>query len=554
MHLSDWDVCLVDLCPAQSKQLKNEKASTLLKDVARAAAPATSKHVKKASKAAKKKGGWWSALGGVMSFAADLVPAVLPFLLANHGPTKAKVAALPSSQQPVAAGAPLAQSNPLLGNMCGMKDIRATRDGKGNISKLRVRTFDFLTSLPTAAYGAGDLIAEWYLSPMDPMYEGTKFAMYASQYEKYTVRKVALIYEPTTPATTTGAIAACVFADPTVDAANLGVGDGLRVVSSQLGADTFQIWGAGLVEGPSTKALYTEPNGGDLRFTAAGKVALVAATAIVGGIAPGNIYQMTDIEFSVPSLTDNIESAAGLRFEDTTETGAPVANKPLQNLDTEIILLGGSQINFSTSQVWTQSGTAKTGNVLSGLPAGDYFVGLRIDGTAITASGAPVVTDEATSAGVETITSLDFMQANRAFTYKFISVPPNVAATVPMLGFTNVTGTTCTGGKLWVFKINEGFYANDADPMLPSIRRYRESDTCRIIPYYINKRQTNYFAGTAEGERATQTRKLAALAARLDALDAQSRDQLVVQACTVAPDYGYLGSTHRSGSGRNTAY
>jgi hypothetical protein len=515
----------------------------------RGVAQVAQKHVKKGSKAAKKKGGWWSALGGIASFAADMIPAVLPFLLAKHQPTMAKVAALPASQQPtmaaVGGAAPLA-STPMLGNMTGMKDIRAHRDGKGNITSLRIRTFDFVTSLPDTAQAAGALMAEWYLSPLDPIYDGTKFSMYASEYEKYSIKKVALIYEPTVPATTTGAIAGCIFADPSVDTGNLGVGDGLRIVSSQLGADTFQLWSAGVIEGPSTRPLYTEPNGGDLRFTAAGRVAFVAASAITGGASPGNIYQMTDVEYLVPSLADNIDAAAGLRFVDSSSTTV-TAYRPFITLDTEVILLGGSDIRWASSAIWTQSGTSRTGNVLYGLPAGDYFVHVRVLGTTVSVAATSVITDEAASAGVENLESASsFQSSDRSQSYRVISIPPGIPETVPILGFTNVTAAAQSLASLFVFRLNEGLWNTDAYP--PMARKFNDKSTCRICAYYVQKRESDYLSKTSEGQRAAQVTKMQSLEKRLTDLS------LVVcpaspptSAAGSAATYGPLSYTHYRG-------
>lgn len=489
-----------------------------------------SKHLKKAGKAAKKKkkGGWWSALGGVASFAADLVPELLPFLLANHAGTQAKVAALPPSQRqgvqlpgpvggPGSSVAPLAYGGPPIQNLVGMKGETAIKDGKGNVTRVKVRCFDYITTLPSAAYSTGALIADWYLSPNDPIYSGTKFAMYASDYEKYSIKRVALIYVPTVPATTAGAVTGCVFADPAFDTGNLGVGDGVRIVSSQEGADTTQVWQAATIVGPRTKGLFTEPNGGDLRLTVAGKVALVCSSALAGGVSPGMIYQLTECEYSIPSLADEIDSGAGLRFQDTTTTSV-TAYKPLVALSTEYILLGGTQLDFVVAGRWTDSGTSRTGNVLYGLPAGDYMIWLRQNGTGFSTACQIVTTDEAAAAGVESLVDVTFVTATKACNIRAVSIPPTVDASVPMFGFYNCTATNVSLAELLIVKMNETLFNTDAYPM--AVHRFDVRDTCRVNDYYRNKR-LEFYRSTGEGAREEQLLEMKDLKKSLLAMQAQ---------------------------------
>lgn len=472
-----------------------------------------------APKKKKKKKSWADVVHKAISVAGSLVPTVLPFLLGNHGPTAALAAKNPGMFSGIAASgsAPLATSSPL-GNLTGMKAMSVTqRDSRGNVLKVRIRTMDLLTPLPNSAFSAGDVMGSFQLSPQDPVFEGTKFAEFASQYERWQLKAASFVYEPTVPATAVGAISACVFDDPTVDVSNLGVGAGLRTVGSQSGSDTFQIWAAGAFLAPPSDVLYTEPNGGDLRLTSAGVVGIVAATAIAGSVTPGNLYFIADTEFAIPSLADNINEGAALRFEDTTTQTPPTVNKPFVVLSTEVIEMGGSDLQFLVSGSWTNVGTAEVGNVIKGLPAGDWFVWMQNQGSTVTAAATIRLPDEAVAAGCtlglqsSAQLGLSTFSSGRSMCACTLSVPATCPSTVPQLGFFALSAANQLNATLFIAKIPEDLWS--ADSLLGAVH-YRSGVTGRFGPLQA-KRRNDFLARTLQGIQAENALQVTRLAGQL---------------------------------------
>lgn len=474
----------------------------------------------------QKKTNFWDFLGNAAKVAGELAPMVLPFLLApqtGHAPTLARAASAPPAVRASMASAPLAAGGSL-GNMVGLKSQNVTsRDKRGNISGMCVTCMDLVTALPDSTYAAGNVVLDFYLAPWDPIFQGSKFAEYCDLYSKFKVKKCVFIYEPTCPATTTGALCGGVFDDPSVDTANLTVGEGLRVLSAQSGSDTFQVWSVGMFAAPKAPGtpvwLFTETNGGTVRFTSAGKVCIVAAGDIAGGVSPGNLYMLSEIELSVPSLANDVDAGSGLLFEDTT-THAPVPYQPLTTVSTERIYLGGSEIAFRLSGNWTQSGVARVGNTLAGLPPGDYICFLQGSGSGLTGAYDIFVTDEATAANVESIASYGASNGTSTNRFRVISVPPDVPANTPVLGLFSSTGTTQTAVRFCVTSIVEGLFTGDSYPPEARAQTVRQASNCRVGPLYSHLRAEK-FATTAEGQMKLVTRRLAAQTRMLEELAAR---------------------------------
>jgi len=466
----------------------------------------------------KKKKGWADVVHKAISVAGSLVPTLLPFLLANHGPTAALASKNPGMFAGVSAGsAPLATSS-TLGSMTGMKGMNVSqRDSKGNVLKVRVRTMDLLSPLPNTAFSAGSVMATFQLSPQDPVFQGTKFAEMASDYERWQLKSGAFIYEPTVPATAVGAISACVFDDPTVDVPNLGVGAGLRTVGSESGSDTWQIWNAGAFTAPPSDVLYSEPNGGDLRLTSAGVVGVVAATAIAGSVVPGNLYFVADTEFAVPSLAPNVPEAAALRFEDTTTQTPPTVNKPFVVLSTEVIEMGGSDLEFLVSGSWTNIGTAEVGNIIRGLPPGDWFVWMQNQGSTVTAAATIRLPDEAVAAGCtlglqsSAQLGLSTFSAGRSMCVCTISVPSDMPKTTPQLGFFALTAVNQLNASLFIAKIPEDLWSADS---LFGETHFHFGVSDMFGPLQA-KRRNDFLARTLQGIQAGNAVKVARLEGQL---------------------------------------
>lgn len=460
---------------------------------------------------------------------------IIPFLLdpaRGHAPTLARwQAAPPSVKATVAssASAPLA-SGGTLGNLVGLKSQRViSRDLRGNITGIRVVTMDLLTALPDAAYATGEVIANFYVAPWDPMFSGTKFSEYCQLYSKYKVHKAVFIYEPTCPATTSGAICGAMFNDPTVDVANLTAGEGLRVASAQSGADTFTAWSTGVFSGPkgpgATEWLFCESNGGSVRFTAAGVVGLVAAGDLAGTESPGNLYMLSELELSVPSLATDVAAGAGVWLKDTTSTTISTY-QPLRVLNEERIFLGGSDMAFVLAGNWTQSGTARTGNYVAGLPPGDYFCQLIVRGGTLTGSTSIVITDEGAASGVELTSNGIIGSANSGsvcISTGFISVPPSVPENTPLFALVSCAGASQSSSGFVLVCADEGIWASDASPAAIAQPSVVQSQMCRVGGYYSMRRR-QAFDLTAEGKQASADRRLSQLAREIARLKEKGED------------------------------
>lgn len=420
---------------------------------------------KEKDKKKKKEKSWASVVSDAVQVAGQVALAALPFLFANHAPTQKALAASPGVAMPTTS-VPYA-STPSLGSMTGVKAFSVVgRNIKGSVDRVRLRIVDELTALPSSALSLGALMGTFQVNPFDPIYDGTQFQQHAMGYEKFRIRKGAFVYAPSCDAATQGAIAAGVSSDPTMDAANFGAGQGVRILSSLPGADVFQVWQAGCFGIPPSKDLFILPNGGNIRDCSAGSVGIVAAASIAGGESPGTLYQLIDVEFSSPATSATIPAGATLRFVDTTAQTPPTANKPLALLSTEVILFGGADIMFLASGNWHQSGTARSGTVISGLPPGDYQVHMWGSGTGITGAGAIVITDEGAACGVVDpgLSSTAFNVASSSqFSYdKAISVPFDCPNDVPQIGFTALTATSQTFAGLIITRIPEDIYTGDS--------------------------------------------------------------------------------------------
>lgn len=450
-----------------------------------AAAP----HLKNAAASSKKDSSFMSLLKGGVRLAADLAPAILPFLLASHGPTKALAAANPSSFAGVAAGAPLAVSGGTTSQLTGLRGIRVSgRDAHGAVNRVVVTTVDLISALSSGSgLAAGDVLTLNYVSPLDPAYQGTKFADYGLQYERWKVLRAAFVYEPVCPATTAGALTGCVFNDPAVSLGSRGI-ELLRSAGSQDGADTFQVWSAGCWSVPVPEAhefFFTDPDGSDIRLTAAGLLTVVAASPIDASLDLGNLFLFCESEYMIPSLVDSAPAGLGCRL--TGSTFGTVNNattyQPVTALSTDIQILGGGAFELASTFVDDIGTSVTSGNCLVGLSAGDWAVFLRVRGdTAALADLQIGLTQEALAAGAAElqapIAAADIAKVIGDWSFNFITVhiPAVPSPGMPMVWFTASGAVNCVigGAVIYAFLIDERIWTSDPAPQFLDRRRRRE--------------------------------------------------------------------------------
>lgn len=384
----------------KSKEKAAKKREAKVKTITALANAARSSTAHLADDPKKKGWSWGGLLSGAAKVAADLVPAMLPFLLATHAPTMSAVrsaqstGAMCTGAMPV--GAPLAAGS-TLGNMIGVKNYKVVnRDSRGNVNGVVVTTLDFITALPATAFGAGDMMYTAYLSPEDPAFMNTKFSQIGDAYERYRIRRAAVVYEPVCAATNNGAISMCIFKDPTISLPQEGATENIRAVSSQAGGEEFQIWSSGMAMLAGTPLLYTDPDGTDIRLTIGGLLAVVCSADLAGGFCPGNLYLLTEVEYNTPSTAMNTFPGSSMYVNSLTDTNASTY-APILTYDINNYM---PQASFSQSASYTDSGTARTGNAILGLSPGAYLGTISAVGTVLTAVGCDLfLTDEAIANG-----------------------------------------------------------------------------------------------------------------------------------------------------------
>ncbi len=452
---------------SQSKKKQTKPAAELIVRSSPRPAPAPTVVKKKKRSTGSQ---WAKTAGKAVEFASSALPMLLPFLMANHAPTRTAATAAGVAS----AGAPLAV-NGTLSSMVGLKDMRVVqRDNKGNVLEVEVTTFDYVTQLNSASFqdgtGLGNVAYGCWISPSDPAFAGTKFAQFGASYERWRLVHGCFIYEPACPATTTGALAMCVFDDPDAALAPDATAQNVRVVSSQTGGETFQVWGAGTSYCPlvnDSKPLYTDPDGSDVRLIVGGKLQIVCATDMSGVGVCGNLYFCAQTRYSIPSLSNEDPAGAGIKAVAATtnnnNTYAPIATATVTNLCSD-------GATFKVSATYTQSGTSRTGNVFWNLSPGDWLAVGYLTGTAITTT-VMGVTDESASYGsvAGTGNTMILAAATSSLMWQPFSIAASGSATIPTVYF-NAANTTITAAAWYIFKINDGLFANPSEPMFPGNR------------------------------------------------------------------------------------
>jgi hypothetical protein len=486
--------------PAQSSKLNNAMKQVVIKTAQ-----------KEAKKAKKKKGfSWKSLLGTAAKEAISLAPELIGAMMLNHGPTKTALA-----QAPVGS-VPLAASDGDISQLTGLRQLSVVkRDSRGRVARVRVVTMDFLKSIDSSAYSQGDKIYEAWVSPLDPAFEGTKFAEFGSQYERYEVKHACFIYQPTCAATTSGALMGCVFADPEIDVDSFGATESIRVIGSQLGSETWQPWAMGMFSVPIIKRddlLYTDPDGTDIRFVVAGKALIACAADLAGGVTPGNLFFCAEVEYDIPTLSEGAGAGASAYLKDNTGS-APggIGFTPISVLNIDRQYLGQGAVFLRTGS-WYESGTLRSGNVLKGLGAGDWQITGMMAGSGISQAITVVIPDEAVTYGVTT----NQQQLNAdvgiissgnsgALSSTILSLPSGLPAGLVVAGF-RFNATTINLSSIVVAKIDDALFTSD-DPMLA-------------------KRRSNFYAKTAQGQQAAQRARIAQMERTLRQLTTPSAPAL----------------------------
>jgi hypothetical protein len=456
----------------EKKVVKKEVKALERKEVASKVAAVAASGVKALAAPKKKDSGFLSFLKGAARVAADVVPPLLPFLLAAHKPSNAMAAAAGAVPAMAYGAAPLAVGQPL-GNMCGLKAIRSSGvDRRGNVESLVVGTMDYITALPAGTYSAGTVLYESWVSPLDPAFAGTKFAAYGNLNERYRMKKGVFIYEPTQAAIEGGAICMCVFNDPEVDLTSLGGAEVLRACGSQSGSETCQIWTAGACAIPllNKDMLYTDPDGTDIRLTVAGKLVIIAASDFSLSESPGNLYLCAETEYEIPSLADDVHPGDVLMIYDPNPVDvAGDGGLLVFSSDVESVWTLGGQASFDLTGVFHVSGISYQGPCVKGLPEGTYVICSQCFGsTTLTVPPLSFITDEGSNFGVVSDTPLEGVNATgtQGMQWRVISVPEGAPAGVPMIGWNENTSAATGDYRIFVIMVNDAVNSLTVEPFM----------------------------------------------------------------------------------------
>lgn len=498
--------------------------------IALAAVKAAEKAISKPKKPKKKAFSWKSILGAAASTAVDLAPELLPLILATHAPSQAAVKNAPPGMVPNVGGAVgLAAGGIDISNMTGLLSHNVVgRDANGRITAIEVVTLDMLTTVDDAGYTAGEVMYEAWIQGQDPSCLGTKFALFVNQFERVKFLDVVFQYRATCAATNSGAITGCVFNDADTDVSTLGGGEALRVCASQNGSDTFQVYAGGMFKLPKVPGeppKYTDPNGTDVRLCVGGKVVLLCAADIAAGFSPGQLFMLSRFRCEIPSLVDVSPAGASAYIADTTGW-APggTTYAPWQNLSTDNEYLGEGG-RFVKSQVYTISGTTRTGNCFVELSPGDYIINPVINGTVITSGITWFLTDEAQSYGCLQIFEFDTLQSNTRCSSTFaFSVAAGMPNDVPILAC-SMASTTITNAYIFIAKINEGCLENAGELLGRDKDNLTPLQRAKAVEYAKRKR---LYARTQQGQQMVMKQQLASLTSQMRTI----RDAPIGPACS----------------------
>lgn len=332
---------------------------------------------------AKKKGkkggsGWWGLLAGAAKMAGELAPVLGPLLLAKHAPSAGMAQA--SGGIPAGSGPPIAQTASC-STCLGMYNIKQMKSQDGRVAKITVSGMDYLGQLVIGGQNAemGDLLSEVDLNPASSDWAGTTLQAQMRLYERFKLKRVVCMVEPSCPATQAGQVLS--FVDPDADDEWQHAGrTAVQIGSAYQGAEVSQVWGmncAGYYADPNTQDYYVDADGSDARLVSPGTWRILATTEIDASTVIGSKYVVWEYELTSPQIEDNIASGrfATLNAPGTTgqSENAVFGTNPVWS---DIMDSG----NFTGSLSAPGSGPT----YIYGLPKGDYFGVIKISGTVIT--------------------------------------------------------------------------------------------------------------------------------------------------------------------------
>lgn len=270
------------------------------------------------------------------------------------------------SRRPATVGLASAAANP-------MRSL-TVKSGRGlSGASCRIHGTDYLTAITAVSGGqaAGDVI---YTADVNPRTLGVaRLATMANLYERYKFRSLKFRYAPVANATISGQLLGYVDYDTIDNPTGLTGIQNLQRAAAHLGEKPIQVWEGSekpvfweIKDSDKLSTLYTSTDGIDPRWSSQGRFILLAASAIAGSVACGNIYLDYDIEFFIPQVAETASTGSGYKINGS------VGNTQSNILGTAPVVSTWSNVEVGVSQ-----------NVLS-FPAGSFELICNVGGTGLT--------------------------------------------------------------------------------------------------------------------------------------------------------------------------
>lgn len=271
-------------------------------------------------KKGKKQSGFTSFLKGAARVAAEVLPAMLPVLLAKNGHAPslaaAQMAGLPMSSS---TGGMVGLATPAsIQPLTGLHEMHSVKS-RGRVNGVRIVGLDYIGAIDTGTYTAGELLSmtnaagsipvDLDLNPTSATFLGTRFAQFAILYERFRINRMVVLYEPATSAVTPGAIGMYIDTDPNDPyPTNLGPTGAVQAAAGHLGYEDNQVWQVGVsgyYPDGRTQDFYLDADGSDERLISPGRFRALATVDMTADSTLGSLYVMYDVTLTLPQIDDN---------------------------------------------------------------------------------------------------------------------------------------------------------------------------------------------------------------------------------------------------------
>lgn len=237
--------------------------------------------------------------------------------LSKTGPAAAvsAMAQLPRSRDPSLIGVPLSH---MVSTKAGLiKRITPTKRTRNGLISLVGSEYLTPVSIPTAFYGTGPVVIPaggvLFSMPLNPLYfEGLRVGAELNNYSQFRIRRLAIEYVPTCPATQPGALVGVVMPGSTSNPTLSGSSQCLRDAMERPGAAAFGVFTPAVTgQGSDQLPWYDTETLDDSTLSVPGIFYLLAATDISGSttlsVDLGMLWMHYDIEVRDPAFENQTQ-------------------------------------------------------------------------------------------------------------------------------------------------------------------------------------------------------------------------------------------------------